>query len=278
MLKARVLTALVLLILFAPIFLLLPALDLYLSFILILSIGAWEWGRFLWPAKKSIPIAYSIFIFVCLVFLLILHQSSFQLPVLLSKSYLFQYPIYLAAFVWIFIVPFFLKKSLNLPLTQWITFLAILGFIIFIGAFCAAIVLRDEGRWLFLGVIGIVWCADMGAYFVGRKFGRNKLASNISPGKSWEGVLGGVLIACLFLFLIFLLVKNPDFSLVKVLLIGMFLALMSVVGDLFESLLKRIAKVKDSSNLLPGHGGVLDRIDAILPVLPIAALLMRVSL
>jgi phosphatidate cytidylyltransferase len=278
MLKARVLTALVLLILFAPIFLLLPALDLYLSFILILSIGAWEWGRFLWPAKRSMPIAYAFIIFVCLVFLLGQHQGLFQSSVLFSKGELFQYPIYFAAFVWIFIVPFFLKKSLNLPLSQWITFLSILGFIIFVGAFCSAMVLRDEGRWLFLCVIGIVWCADIGAYFVGRKFGRNKLASNISPGKSWEGVLGGVLIACLFISMIFLLVKNPEFSLVRVMLTGMFLSLMSVVGDLFESLLKRIAKVKDSSNLLPGHGGVLDRIDAILPVLPIAALLMMVSI
>ena len=278
MLKARVLTALVLLILFAPIFLLLPALDLYLSFILILSIGAWEWGRFLWPAKRSMPIAYAFIIFVCLVFLLGQHQGLFQSSVLFSKGELFQYPIYFAAFVWIFIVPFFLKKSLNLPLSQWITFLSILGFIIFVGAFCSAMVLRDEGRWLFLCVIGIVWCADIGAYFVGRKFGRNKLASNISPGKSWEGVLGGVLIACLFISMIFLVVKNPEFSLVRVMLTGMFLSLMSVVGDLFESLLKRIAKVKDSSNLLPGHGGVLDRIDAILPVLPIAALLMMVSI
>ncbi|WP_108646150.1 phosphatidate cytidylyltransferase [Polynucleobacter rarus] len=278
MLKARVLTALVLLILFAPIFLLLPALDLYLSFIVILSIAAWEWGRFLWPAKKSMPIAYAFLIFVCLVFLLGQHQGLFQSSVLFSKGELFQYPIYLAAFVWIFTVPFFLKMSLSVALTKWVTFLSILGFIIFIGAFCAAMVLRDEGRWLFLGVIGIVWCADIGAYFVGRKFGRNKLASNISPGKSWEGLVGGVLIACLFVLLIVLLVKDPRFSLFSVILVTMFLALMSVMGDLFESLIKRIAKVKDSSNLLPGHGGVLDRIDAILPVLPIAALLLKVSL
>jgi phosphatidate cytidylyltransferase len=278
MLKARVLTALVLLILFAPIFLLLPALDLYLSFIVILSIAAWEWGRFLWPSNKSSPVIYAFLIFVCLVFLLGQHQDSFESNFLLSKNYLFHYPIYLSAFVWIFIVPFFLKKSLSVPLTEWITFLSILGFIIFIGVFCAAMVIRDEGRWLFLGTIGIVWCADIGAYFVGRKFGKNKLASNISPGKSWEGVLGGVLIVSLFIFLIFSMLSDPSFSLFSALLIGVFLAFMSVVGDLFESLLKRIAKVKDSSNLLPGHGGVLDRIDAILPVLPIAALLLRVIL
>jgi len=278
MLKARVLTALILLILFAPIFIFLPALDLYLSFIVILSIAAWEWGRFLWPSKKSMPIAYAFLVFVCMVFLLGQHQDSFQSPFLLSKNHLFQYPIYVSAFVWVFIVPFFLKKSLSVPLTEWISLLSILGFIIFVGVFCAAMVIRDEGRWLFLGVLGIVWCADIGAYFVGRKFGRNKLASNISPGKSWEGVIGGVLVVCLFILLIFSLVRNPDFSLYAALLIGVLLAFMSVVGDLFESLLKRIAKVKDSSNLLPGHGGVLDRIDAILPVLPIAALLLKVVL
>jgi phosphatidate cytidylyltransferase len=278
MLKARVLTALFLLILFAPIFLLLPALDLYLSFIVILSIAAWEWGRFLWPSKKSIPIAYAFLTLISLSWLLGQHEGFFDTPIVPSMSYLFQYPIYLAVLVWLFIVPFFLKKSLSLPLPKWITFLSILGFIIFVGVFCAAIVLRDEGRWLFLGVIGVVWCADIGAYFVGRTLGKNKLASNISPGKSWEGVLGGILIVCLFIGIVFSLIPEPRFSIFSALFIGFFLAIMSVVGDLFESLIKRIANVKDSSNLLPGHGGVLDRIDAILPVLPIAALLLKVIL
>ncbi len=278
MLKARVLTALFLLILFVPIFLLLPALDLYLSFIVILSIAAWEWGRFLWPSKKSTPIAYAFLTLICLTWLLGQHEGFFDTPVVSSMSYIFQYPIYLAVLVWLFIVPFFLKKSLSIPLPKWIPFLSILGFIIFVGVFCAAIVLRDESRWLFLGVIGIVWCADIGAYFFGRKLGKNKLASNISPGKSWEGVLGGILIVGLFIGIVFSLISEPRFSIFSALLIGFFLAIMSVVGDLFESLIKRIAKVKDSSNLLPGHGGVLDRIDAILPVLPMAALLLKVIL
>ena len=134
-----------------------------------------------------------------------------------------------------------------------------------------------------LSVFCLVWAADIAAYFGGRAFGKRKLAPGISPGKSWEGVWGGMLGALLLaaLWLWFdrsFTVDSPGlfsrlddrFGWGLGALVVLFLAAMSVVGDLFESLVKRSAGAKDSSGLLPGHGGVLDRVDALLPVVPIA--------
>jgi len=135
-----------------------------------------------------------------------------------------------------------------------------------------------------LSALCIVWVADIGAYFAGRTFGRRKLAPSISPGKTWEGVAGGLIgvwvLGLLWMLWIDLQLPVDGQSLFSHLLertgwFGFFvltaaLAGLSVVGDLFESLVKRAAGAKDSSRLLPGHGGVLDRIDALLPVLPAA--------
>jgi phosphatidate cytidylyltransferase len=134
-----------------------------------------------------------------------------------------------------------------------------------------------------LSLLCLVWMADIAAYFAGRAFGRRKLAPAISPGKSWEGVVGGMVgVLALSVFWLWFDHTAPVDSvslyglllqrggLLALLLGVVFLAAMSVVGDLFESLVKRAAGAKDSSQLLPGHGGVLDRIDALLPVCPLA--------
>ena len=141
-----------------------------------------------------------------------------------------------------------------------------------------------------LSVMVLVWVADIGAYFAGKAFGtrfiKRKLAASISPGKSWEGVLGGMAGVLLLAFGWTLLdhsgaTQVPSFysmlasrhSMPVMLLVVLFMAAMSVVGDLVESLVKRSAGAKDSSALLPGHGGVLDRVDALLPTLPLAMML-----
>ena len=147
---------------------------------------------------------------------------------------------------------------------------------------------RGLGINFILSVFCLVWAADIAAYFGGRKFGRRKLAPSISPGKSWEGVcsgmLGVLLLAALWLWVIDRQLRIDSGSLYSQLvdrwglwrtaLALLFLSMMSVVGDLIESLVKRSAGAKDSSGLLPGHGGVLDRIDALLPVFPIALALV----
>ena len=121
-------------------------------------------------------------------------------------------------------------------------------------------------RALLLFSLLIVWVADSGAYFVGRKYGKNKLAPSISPGKTIEGAAGALLLTTLFAFLFADYFSLPvEISLVYAIIITLF----SIFGDLFESYLKRAANLKDSGNIIPGHGGVLDRIDGICSSIPI---------
>ncbi|MBV8033591.1 phosphatidate cytidylyltransferase [Roseateles sp.] len=163
----------------------------------------------------------------------------------------------------------------------------VLGALLLWGAWLAIAQAKVHGINFILSVFCLVWMADIAAYFGGRAFGRRKLAPAISPGKSWEGVWSGLAGVILLGFTwvhvidVKLAVDSPSLYTLLVqrhgwvsLLALVFLAAMSVVGDLFESLVKRAAGAKDSSGLLPGHGGVLDRIDALLPVFPLALALI----
>lgn len=129
----------------------------------------------------------------------------------------------------------------------------------------------DGHLWLFTA-LAIVWAADSGAYFAGRRFGRHKLAPNISPNKTIEGLAGGVVAGILVGVGGALAAGATGSQLPLVMLVTLFATLASVVGDLYESLLKRHAGVKDSGHLIPGHGGILDRIDGVLAALPVFAL------
>ncbi|MES2832189.1 MAG: phosphatidate cytidylyltransferase [Pseudomonadota bacterium] len=151
-----------------------------------------------------------------------------------------------------------------------------------LGCFVAMLALFSYSALYLFSVLALVWVADIGAYFSGKAFGQRKLAPSISPGKSWEGAIGGwFAVVTLSAICTQIPVLHGTFAVQLQLNRGwlvLFLALSvlvaaSVVGDLFESQLKRRAGVKDSSTLLPGHGGVLDRIDALIPVLPLALLL-----
>jgi phosphatidate cytidylyltransferase len=161
-------------------------------------------------------------------------------------------------------------------LVSWVYALSVLGCFIAI-----ALLYQHSGLYL-LSVLAIVWVADIGAYFSGKAFGKRKLAPTISPGKSWEGAIGGWLAVLVIASLSTRLSVFADtfsshmlrgFGWAGLILILTALVAISVAGDLFESMLKRRIGFKDSSSLLPGHGGVLDRIDALIPVMPLAALL-----
>ncbi len=127
----------------------------------------------------------------------------------------------------------------------------------------------DHGGWLLMYLLTLVWVADIGAYFAGRTFGRNKLAPGISPGKTREGVAGGLALNALWITLVFYLSGGWGMDYVSFLLLGLVTAGISVVGDLYESVLKREAGMKDSGKILPGHGGVLDRIDSVIAATPV---------
>jgi len=157
--------------------------------------------------------------------------------------------------------------------------LALVGWIVLTGAWLALVELKSRSPGLVLAAMAIVWIADTAAYFGGRSFGRHKLAPEVSPGKTWEGVYCGV--AAVAIYALALAPFAPaagyagsvDASSVALwVAFAAALAAISIVGDLFESLLKRLAGVKDSGRILPGHGGVLDRTDALLAAMPPAAL------
>lgn len=149
------------------------------------------------------------------------------------------------------------------------------------GAWFAMLALYRQGALFLFSTLAVVWIADIAAYFAGRAFGKRKLAPHISPGKTWAGAAGAVIAVLIVGLGVWLgwpegaLFSNMLFARALVIAFAALLVLVavSIVGDLFESLLKRHAGVKDSSGLLPGHGGVLDRIDALLPVLPVAVLI-----
>jgi len=153
-------------------------------------------------------------------------------------------------------------------------------------AWCALVLVLRGGVVTLLSVLVIVWLADTAAYFSGRAFGKTKLAPRISPGKTWAGVWGAMLVVVAAALLAWQLAPSvPLFSslllqrwgiVVAVLLLGVLVAI-SIVGDLFESMLKRQAGAKDSGHLLPGHGGFFDRVDAMLALLPPAALLWTLA-
>ncbi|HXR55582.1 MAG TPA: phosphatidate cytidylyltransferase, partial [Casimicrobiaceae bacterium] len=150
------------------------------------------------------------------------------------------------------------------------------AFVVLEGAFVAIVVCRAYSPWFALAAMAIVWIADTAAYFTGRRFGRHKLAPLISPGKTWEGAFGAIVAVAVYALLLGM--PFPHAAVGGAAAVGLFvtfaivLAALSIVGDLHESLLKRSAGVKDSGTLLPGHGGVLDRIDALLAAMPPAAL------
>ncbi|MGO3633999.1 MAG: phosphatidate cytidylyltransferase [Moraxellaceae bacterium] len=151
--------------------------------------------------------------------------------------------------------------------------LAVMGTVILTASITAMFYLWQLSAWWLLYVFLLVWCADSGAYFVGRKIGRRKMAPNVSPNKSMEGLAGGLVTGLLVVIVISVFkLKLSGIPLVAFVALSVLTILVSVLGDLFESMLKRRAQVKDSGTVLPGHGGVLDRIDSLLSATPIFAL------
>lgn len=185
----------------------------------------------------------------------------------MSTSFIWLYGA--SAGFWLLIAPAILKTG-QVFKTGWIVM--ILGWLILLPTCLALYQLRAVGPVLLLGFMGVIWVADSVAYFAGRTFGKHKLAPQISPGKTWEGVfaaLGGVLIyAVIWLYW----TDGEGKSILWLVPFLLMLTVLGIIGDLFESLLKRQAGVKDSGKILPGHGGILDRIDALTSTLPIATL------
>ena len=271
MLKTRIITAFVLLAVLLPILFLLPPIYIGAFFLLALLVAAWEWSRLIAPEAVRAAWLYALFCLMIIVFLLGMQNATWQFALLL-----------LAVIFWFFAAPFVLAKGMNLSLQKLRPFYVVLGLILLPATWFALVFLRELGLVFLLSSMALVWVADIGAYFVGKAFGKRKLAIQISPGKSVEGALGGLLLCYGYALLcVFYLPFESTlfgawairFGWAPMFLMVTVLVAFSILGDLFESQLKRLAGVKDSSHLLPGHGGVLDRVDALIPTMPIAALL-----
>jgi phosphatidate cytidylyltransferase len=191
-------------------------------------------------------------------------------------------PIYAAALVfWLGGAPLWLRRQPRAPAPALV--LAV-GWIVLIPTFLALVHLRNIHPASLLAFMVVVWVADIAAYFAGRRFGRRKLAPTVSPGKTWEGLYGALAATAVFALAWIAWAPRHAPALVRdlpwspVWMVGLVVALtaLSVVGDLLESAMKRQAGLKDSGRILPGHGGVLDRIDALTAVLPAAALVSMV--
>jgi phosphatidate cytidylyltransferase len=276
MLKTRVITAVVLLAILLPV--LFQASPWPFAWVAVLMIGAagWEWAR-LNGLPGTGAIAAGVALALACVWTLLI--GGLNAPPAWVWS--------LASLVWVLGGAYALRAGpAGWPRIARGARLG-LGAVLLWGAWLAIVQAKVHGINFILSVFCLVWMADIAAYFCGRAFGKRKLAPAISPGKSWEGVWGGVagviLLGFVWVHVIDMQVAVDSPSLYTLLvqrhgivslLALVFLGAMSVVGDLFESLVKRAAGAKDSSNLLPGHGGVLDRIDALLPVFPLALALI----
>jgi phosphatidate cytidylyltransferase len=247
----RVGTAAVLLaILFAALFLL-PRAGVAALMALIIGIGGYEWAR-LCGAPPALARVYGAAIVLSMVALLYAELAR---------------PAFVAASVfWIVAVPAWLAVGVT-PRHQALLIGA--GFLVLVPPALAMVVL-DPG--VALLVLAVAWIADTAAYFAGRRWGRRKLAPTISPGKTWEGAVGGLIGGAAYAMILSILLAQAT-RMAAFLGAAALLVVVSIVGDLFESAAKRQAGVKDSGTILPGHGGMLDRIDSATAVLPVAAVL-----
>ena len=272
MLGTRILTAVILIpLVLAALFLLAPVGWGTVSLVVV-GIAASEWAHLAGYARsgQTLFVAATLGIGVAVLVLLAAGDESRWADVVLATCGA-------ATVFWVIVAP------------PWLAFrwkpasgvaLAVVGWVALTGAWVALVALQARSPWLVLAAMAIVWIADTAAYFAGRAFGRHKLAPHVSPGKTWEGVYGALVAVAIYALALTPFAEAAGRSsaltpLAAAIWVASALALtaLSVEGDLFESLLKRNADVKDSGRILPGHGGILDRIDALLAAMPAAALL-----
>ena len=279
MLKQRIITAVLLLPLVGCLLFLPDLLTFSAILVPIFGILVWEWSRLLQTGKAG----QSVFIVLSLaavggLFYQLYQQDFFSeasLPLLWYDAYPFKLLI-VALLVWVVAsisVLLYPKTTKTLFRGPWLR--GLLGIVILAAAWLAIVVIRSLlinvdytlGAWMLLLMLVIIWGADVGAYFAGKTWGKTKLAPVVSPNKTWEGALGGLVLAvAVGMAVASLLSLELDWLKFTVFVIVM--VVLSVFGDLFESMLKRQANIKDSSNILPGHGGLLDRLDSTLSVAP----------
>ncbi|MEZ5499189.1 MAG: phosphatidate cytidylyltransferase [Steroidobacteraceae bacterium] len=241
--SALVFGAVVLAVLFA-----LPSTAALALLLAIMAVAGWEWSGLVWGSRRAIRVAYSIAVVALCLGLPLLVPSRIGVDVFLVTALLW----WICAFAWVTLRPGWTPVPLAV----------VAGLLVLVPAWLALrwLLSCEQGAQWILFCLLIMVAADSGAFFAGRHFGRVKLAPLVSPNKTWEGVMGGVLLACM------VAIAGAwwfDVATSQLLLVSVAAVCFSIVGDLLESMFKRAAGVKDSGRLLPGHGGILDRIDSL---------------
>lgn len=263
MLKTRIITAVILVAAFLPLLFMSSNMTWAVLMLALSLLAIYEWGQLVGLS----PITSVTYTLLCglLGGLMLQLMGKFGFHWLFYQS-LFVFIV--ALIFWALIVPILLTKIIVIKSKL---FLLVLGLLLIAPLWLALVSAKGADPWLLFALLATIWIADTAAYFSGKQFGKNKLAVSISPGKTWEGVYGALLAVTIFgSILLFSEAVN------SLLIFPLFwlVTLLGVVGDLFESLIKRQMNKKDSGHLLPGHGGILDRIDGLVPSLPIAVLMI----
>ena len=246
MLRQRIITALIAGVLLLVVLFALPEHVTRFVIAALIVAAAWEWSAFLSFSTATGRYVYTTLLAASLagVWLLVPDPISYQLLLFVAIAW------WILALAWMFFYPTPIPSALG-----WIC-----GVLVLIPAYVALDWIYRQSAWLLLFMLAIVWSADIGAYFAGKKFGRVKLAPNISPGKTWEGVVGGLVAVSILAVIASLWV---DENLAVLIPFCLAISLLSIVGDLTVSMFKRHAGMKDSGSMFPGHGGLLDRIDSV---------------
>ncbi len=270
MLKERIITAIIMLLVFAGMVFFAPNRVWFAGVGILMAWAAAEWANL--AKLPQIPKALYVMLMPIFLALLWISFANHYHP------WVFSMVMFVSVAFWLLIVPLWLYFGWKVS-NRWLLMLC--GALVLLPAGLCFLYIRQSPQegWFLLGLLAVVWIADIAAYFTGRAFGKHKLAPSISPGKTIEGAAGAWIGVTIYLAVIALWLKPDGFadlriSVSVVLIMAFFLTYQSIIGDLFESWLKRCAGVKDSGSSLPGHGGILDRIDAILPVLPLQIVLL----
>jgi phosphatidate cytidylyltransferase len=226
---------------------------------MIILLGAWEWGHFVNKTSRLFQLTFTAIIAISMIALYTERDAAIEKMVLYT------------ALVWwligLVIVLSYPQSGKLITLSQITRALA--GWVVLVPAWLALVLLHQQFGPVYLIILMLlIWGADVGAYFAGSYMGKHKLAPKVSPKKTWEGVIGGMLMALVAVFLLMQFISLQH-SVVTFLIISLLTIGISILGDLVESLFKRSIDIKDSGNILPGHGGILDRIDSLTAAAPI---------